>query len=226
VLTRLRPLVLGLAGVLAPALAAAQVGHPPAGSPYRELARGNSVTFFGGRFEGNGGSLGVGPNTAYTYGARFEFRSANPLSFGAALHRGTFERLIVEPRLPSNAGRVSGPVDQAVTFAEVGLQLNLTGSKTWNHLAPFVGASGGVAFGESTPADTSGYDFGRKFYFAPSAGVRIFFSDRLHLRGEARANFWKLSYPPIFRQQPDPVTPNESEWDLSPWFLVGLGYAL
>ncbi len=203
-LTRLRPLVLGLAGVLAPALAAAQVGHPPAGSPYRELARGNSVTFFGGRFEGNGGSLGVGPNTAYTYGARFEFRSANPLSFGAALHRGTFERLIVE----------------------VGLQLNLTGSKTWNHLAPFVGASGGVAFGESTPADTSGYDFGRKFYFAPSAGVRIFFSDRLHLRGEARANFWKLSYPPIFRQQPDPVTPNESEWDLSPWFLVGLGYAL
>ena len=94
--------------------------------------------------------------------------------------------------------------------------------------AGFTGAAGGLAFSSDVPADTSGYDFGTKFFFAPAAGTRVFFSSRLHLRAEFRANFWRLNYPLSFRQEPDPViiTGRDSEWDLSPWVLFGFGYTL
>ena len=123
---------------------------------------------------------------------------------------------------------VTGPVDQSVVFAEALITLNLTGGKTWNGFAPFVGVAGGFGFGSDVPADTSGYDFGTKFFFAPAAGTRVFFGDRVHLRAEFRANFWKLSYPPSFLAAPDPViiTGQDSEWDLSPWVLFGIGYTL
>jgi hypothetical protein len=91
-----------------------------------------------------------------------------------------------------------------------------------------VGVAGGFAFGSDVAADTSAYDFGTKFFFAPAAGTRIFLGDRLHLRAEARAHFWKLTYPVSFREGPDPfiITGADSEWDLSPWIRFGIGYTL
>ncbi|HEU5170353.1 MAG TPA: hypothetical protein VFU46_07440 [Gemmatimonadales bacterium] len=211
-----------------PALAAAQVGHPPASSPYRDIRQGSSLTFLGGRFMGNGGDVGVGPNTGWTYGGRFDLRAGRAVSLGLGLSSGQLERLIVDPFEDDPAQRASGPVDQRVTFAEALITLNLTGGKTWNHFAPFVGLVAGLGFSSDVPADTSGYEFGTKFFFAPAAGTRIFFGGRVHLRAEFRANFWKLNYPLSFRQEPDPViiTGADSEWDLSPWILVGLGYTL
>ena len=136
------------------------------------------------------------------------------------------------------ANRVSGPVDQTVTFAELNIQFNLTGGKTWHRLAPFVNVGTGVTFPTSTPADTSKFEFGKKIYLAPSAGFRVFLTDRLHLRGEARAVFWKLKYPSTFTAEP-PLQPgnppdhsnavitdgNTSEWTSSSWLQVGLGYS-
>jgi hypothetical protein len=121
---------------------------------------------------------------------------------------------------------VSGPVDQNVTFIEGVVTFNITGGKTWHGLAPFVSLIGGAAIGSSTPADPSGYNFGNKGFFAPTAGFRFFLGDRLHLRGEVRGNFWKLSYPPSFGIGTVPVTLDASEWNLSPWFGFGLGFIL
>jgi hypothetical protein len=205
-------------------LAGAQVGHPPSRSPYRDIAQGSSITVTGGYFLGNGGDVGVGPNSGSTFGARFDLRSGKALALGVGIGYGQLERLIVDPF----EDEVTGPVDQSIVFTEALVTLNLTGSKTWHRLAPFVGVAGGLAFSSDVPADTSGYDFGTKFFFAPTAGTRVFFSPRLHLRLEARAHFWRLNYPLSFRQEPDPViiTGADSEWDLSPWVLVGFGYTL
>jgi hypothetical protein len=218
-----RGFALGLALAL-PAAAAAQVGHAPARSPYRDIAQGGSITFTGGRFLGNGGDVGVGPNSGWTGGARFDFRSGRALALGLGVSYGQLQRLIVDPFVDE----VTGPVDQSVVTAEALITLNLTGGKTWHRLAPFVGLAGGFAFASDVPADTSGYDFGTKFFFAPAGGTRVFLSERLHVRLEARAHFWKLSYPLSFRQEPDPViiTGADSEWDLSPWILFGIGYTL
>jgi hypothetical protein len=124
-------------------------------------------------------------------------------------------------------------VDQTVSFAEVNLQFNVTGGKTWHRLAPFVGVGGGITFPSGTAADTSGFELGHKIYFAPHAGFRFFLTDRLHLRTDARVLFWKLNYPASFTRVPpdEPEAPpvitdgNTSEWTTSSWLQAGLGFS-
>ena len=75
-------------------------------------------------------------------------------------------------------------------------------------------------------------------YLAPYGGVRVFVTDRLSLRAEARAVFLKLTYPPTFEQEPplEPGNPplnsnavikdgNVSEWTTSSLFSVGLAFS-
>lgn len=222
---RLAPVLATLLALGGASAASAQVGHPPRSSPYHDLGKGSSFTLVGGRLLGNGGRLGVGPNSGNTYGVRFDLRASRALSLGLGVERGNLERLIIDPTKPVDE-RVTGPVDQNVTMAEALITLNLTGGKTWHGFAPFVGLVGGAAFAERTDADTSGYNFGTKAFFAPATGFRLFLGDRFHLRGEVRANFWKLSYPASFRNGTDPVTSDAKEWNLAPWFVVGVGLIL
>jgi hypothetical protein len=222
--------------LLASGTALAQVGHPPESSPYRDIRKGHAVSATGGYFGGTGGDLDVGPHQGEVFGARYDIRSGSTIQMGLAVSRGNLERFIVDPFVELDERR-TGPVSQSVTFAEFNLQFNVTGGKSWNRIAPFVGAGLGLAFAGDTPADTSRYEFGRKFYLAPSIGMRVFLSQRLHFRGEARAAFWKLNYPTTFQQEPveEPGTPenpnavipgnNLTEWTASPWLQLGLGYS-
>jgi hypothetical protein len=209
----------------------AQVGHPPRSSPYRDIRKGHTFTVLGGYFSGDGGTVNVAPHDGAVYGVRYDIRTGGTIQMGLGITHGNLERFIVDPFLPE-ASRKTGPVKQSVNFADLTLQFNITGGKTWHRLSPFVAASGGLAFAGDTPADTSGYKFARKFYFAPSIGARVFLSDRLHFRAEARATFWKLNYPVTFQREPTPQVPNPvivsgslSEWTTSSWLQVGLGYS-
>jgi hypothetical protein len=219
-----------------PALLAAQVGHRPESSPYRDIRKGHTVTPFFGQFGGSGGRFEIGPHDGQIYGLRYDVRTGSTIQIGLGFARADLQRLIVDP-FDSLSRRVSGPVDQTVTFAEVNLQLNLTGGKTWHRLAPFVGSGVGLTFPTSTPADTSRFELGKKIYLAPMVGVRIFVTDRLSLRGEARALFLKLKYPTTFEDEPaaEPGDPPDnsnavitdgrvSEWITSSVLTVGLGY--
>lgn len=221
---------------LAASSLSAQVGHSPESSPYRDIRKGHTVTATGGYFGGNGGDLNIGPHKGEVFGGRYDIRTGSTIQMGLGIARGNLQRFIVDPFVEL-AERRSGPVDQSVTFAEFNLQFNVTGGKSWNRIAPFIGAGLGLALASGTAADTSGYEFGRKFYLAPSIGTRVFLSNRLHFRAEARAAFWKLNYPTTFQQEPveEPGTPenpnaviqgdNLSEWTSSPWLQLGLGYA-
>jgi hypothetical protein len=215
--------------------AAAQVGHRPSSSPYRDIRRGHTITALGGHAGGSGGQFGIGPHDGTVFGGRYDIRTSRALQLGVGVMHGEFERLIVDPFVQLDR-RTSGPVQQQVTFTELDIQLNLTGNKTWHRLAPFVGAGAGVAFAGGTPADTSGFKFGRKFYFAPHAGVRVFVARRVHLRAEARTAFWKVSYPFTFQQEP-PLQPgtaenpnaviaggSTNEWTTNTWLQLGLGF--
>jgi hypothetical protein len=214
----------------------AQVGHRPADSPYRDIYKGHSVTGFGGYLGGSGGEFEIGPHGGAVYGVRYDIRTAGAIQFGLQLAQASLERLIVDPFVELE-NRVSGPVDQRVSFLEADLQLNLTGGKTWRGLAPFVGLGVGLALASGTAADTSDYKFGNKVYLAPHAGLRVFVTPRLHLRGDARLAFWKLNYPVSFTEEPElePGTPEDpnavisdgrtSEWATAPWLQIGLGYS-
>jgi hypothetical protein len=219
-------------GALLPGGIAAQVGHPPGSSPYNDIPRGHTVTAFGGLFGGTGGRFGIAPHDGAIFGLRYDIRTSSPIQLGVGFARGNLERLIVDPFV-AVADRVSGPVDQTVSFLELDLQLNLTGGKTWHRLAPFVGVGGGLTFASDTPADTSGFEMGKKVYLAPHAGFRFFLTDRLHLRTDARVIFWKLNYPASFSQEP-PADPNAppvitdgrvSQWATTSWLQAGLGFS-
>jgi hypothetical protein len=227
---------LAAALALGPVGAAAQVGHAPGKSPYHDIPKGHSFTATYGQFGGSGGEFGIGPHDGPAYGFRYDIRTGSTIQLGLGFARAELERLIVDPFVEL-ANRVSGPVDQTVSMAEVNLQFNLTGGKTWHRLAPFVGSGVGLTFASSTPADTSRFELGHKFYLAPYTGLRLYVTDRLSLRGEARAVFWKLKYPTTFQDEPalEPGTAENSnavitdgrlnEWTTSSWLLVGLAYS-
>ncbi|HTS88638.1 MAG TPA: hypothetical protein VMG41_09120 [Gemmatimonadales bacterium] len=230
-------LILALAAAWTPA--AAQVGHPPGSSPYRDIVPGMSVTALYGSVGGGGGVIGVGPHHGSSYGVRFDIRAGTPVQFGFALGYADLERLIVSAA-DSVAKRVSGPVSQNVVMIETAIQLNLTGKKSWNHLAPYLAGSIGVAVGSGLPAghpDSSGYKFGTKIYLAPTAGVRVMLGNSIQVRLEIRDLLWKLSYPSSYNVEPaaqpssDPTKPNSvlkggslTEWTGNREFRVGLGF--
>jgi hypothetical protein len=214
----------------------AQVGHPPGDSPFRDIRKGHTITATGGYFAGGGGQFKIGPHKGAMYGGRYDIRTGSTVQIGLGFAHGSVDRFIVNPFVRL-VNRTTGPVKQSLTLADIGFQLNVTGGKSWNRLAPFLAAGVGLAFAGDTPADTSRYDFGRKFYLAPSIGTRFFLSDRLHVRAEAKAVFWKLNYPATFQAEPveEPGTPedpnavipgdNLSAWTASPWLQIGVGYA-
>jgi hypothetical protein len=221
---------------LGPTLLSGQVGHPPQSSPYRDIRKGHTFTVTAGYFGGDGGDFGIGPHNGPLIGGRYDIRTAGALQIGFGVAYADLERFIVNPFV-TLANRRSGPISQSVIFTDLNAQFNISGGKSWHRIAPFFGLGGGLAFASSTPADTSGFDFGNEFYLAPSIGFRYFLGDRLHLRAEARATFWKLDYPPTFQQEPveEPGTvedPNAvirggnlDEWTSSSWLQAGLGYS-
>ncbi|HEX6644530.1 MAG TPA: hypothetical protein VF037_07630 [Gemmatimonadales bacterium] len=231
------PLATALLLAAAAAPIAAQVGHRPGTSPYEEIVDGHSITPVMGYFAGGGGRFGIGAHNGWTWGLRYDLRAGKTVQFGFSGARGALDRFIMDPFV-ALARRRSGPFDQTTTFADVTVQFNLSGAKTWHRLAPYTGVVLGVAFGEDLAADTSGYDFGSKFYVGPQAGARFFVTKNLHLRAEVRGLFWKVTYPESFGNEPpeEPGTPEEpnavipdakfDEWTLNPWFQVGVGYML
>lgn len=221
--------------LIVPAHLDAQVGHDPRTSPYRDIKHGSMLVPQAAFVRGGGGVLGIVPNSGVLYGARAEIGGAGPLLFGVEFATGTLERLIVDADAPV-ATRVTGPVDQGFSMAGINLKLNLTGGKTWRGLAPYVGGGAGLAWAGKVPADTSGWDYSRRIYLAPTIGVRVFLRENLYLRLEARSLFAKVTYPEAYREEParDPGTdesPNAvlagqrvKQWVAGGVYTVGLGF--
>ena len=222
---RILLLVLSLAGATP---LAAQVGYEPRDSPYRDLPHATGISALGAYFDGGGGSVGVGPHDGWLYGGRFQIRSNRSLSLGASVLYGNLQRRLLDPSAPAGE-RDKGLVDESMIITEAVIHMNLTGAKSWHRMAPFLGFGVGAAFGGNTPADSSGYEFGTKFSFAPFVGLRFYPTSRLALRGEMRGNLWKLSYPISYRTTTDDGTViiadgAVSEWVMQPVYVFGLSY--
>jgi hypothetical protein len=208
---------------------AAQVGHDPGHSPYRDVRRGGVGLITAGYFGGSRGRAGVGISNGPTGGLRYErwLGGAIGVSFGLAYGQTT--RFVVDPSKDSLT-RKTGPHNTDVILADVGLQLVLTGQKTWRGFAPYLGAAVGMALGGGSPPDSSGYQFGNKVTLAPEAGVRWYPTRRVSVRTDFRLVLWRLHYP-LSYQVPGPdgssVLPPDArpnEWTAHPWITIGLGW--
>jgi hypothetical protein len=213
----------------------AQVGHDPAHSPYRDILLHPGPVVLVGHLGADRGVAGAGTSNALTFGARYEIPAGKTLHFqftGAYLHG---DRFIINPGADSaSPGRKTGPFTSDLALVEVGMQLRLTGGKTWRGFAPYVGTGLGLIFDVNSPGDTtgSGYQFGTKLTLALATGVRWYPARHLMINADVRAQLWRLKYPISFHdatQASDgsrvlPLTQPLNDWTLHPWVSLGIGW--
>jgi hypothetical protein len=211
----------------------AQVGNDPANSPFRDIQLRAGPILFVGRLSNDRGRAGAGVSNALTIGSRYEVPAGRSLllSFSAAYLQG--DRFIIDPAADSSSpNRRTGPFDSNILLTDVGLQLRLTGAKTWRSVAPYVGIGVGLAFDLDSPGDTtgSGYRFGSRLTFSGATGIRWYPSRRLMLNADLRGQAWRLRYPVSFHTQaPDgsrvvPLEEALTDWTLHPWISLGVGW--
>ncbi len=220
--------------LVAPALAA-QVGHAPGDSPYRDIDPGTAWELYAGKVFGPGGPIPVGPRDGALVGGRVLLRARNTISIGFGFWSSLTQRTVLDPDA-SLANRYQGSVDQTLYGLEATILMNLTGGKSWHRIAPYVGAGIGLVK-SSAFTDPAGYEFGTKFYFAPTVGSRLIVNRRLYLKVEARGFAWKLGYPASYALEPsaEPGTadnPNavnptgrSGQYVLAPALAAGFGFA-
>ena len=183
----------GVVALLAAVPAAAQVGHEPESSPYRDLEHKQEITWLFGYVKARHDPAGIAPRSAVVTGARYEINLAGPLGFSADLTRSFSERLKLDPAKP-RATREVGMQSTPVYAADVALALDLTGRKSWNHLAPQLRGGLGVVASRAKD-DSSGFSFGTPFAFTFGGGLKFVPGGRLQLRMDVTDRVFKLSYP-------------------------------
>ena len=229
-----RWLILGTVLMSMPAsYVSAQVGHDPGTSPFRDIPLRSGPVFFVGRLTGDRGRAGAGTSNALTIGARYEIPAGRSivLLFSGAYLMG--DRFIIDPTADSSSPRRrTGPYDSNLLLTDFGLQLRLTGAKSWRGLAPYIGTGVGLVFDVDSPGDTTGsqYEFGTKLTLHGATGVRWYPSRRLTITADLRAQMWRLRYPTSFKTPaPDgsrviPVLDPSTDWTLHPWLSIGVGW--
>lgn len=185
----------GAVALLMAVPAAAQVGHEPESSPYRDLEHRQELTLLGGWVKARRDPAGVAPQSAPMLGARYEFNLAGPLALSSDFTAMFANRDVIDPAKPK-AQRVPRNESSTVYSADLALAMNLTGRKSWHHLVPQVRAGIGL-LRSSAADDSSGFRFGTPFAFSFGGGLKLVpgRTGRVQLRADFTDRVFKLSYP-------------------------------
>jgi hypothetical protein len=181
----------------------------------------------------NDEQIELGPQSGPLVTARYQIRFGGPLSGEVRVGFSPTERKVYAPTTETDP-ELFVPVEVgeesvALLMGEGGIVFHLTGPRTWNGLAPFLAASGGLATDiargselEDDIAETARYDFGPSFALGLGAGTDWFPTRRLSVRLEGRDHFWKI-------EAPTQIANLAGETKISEWthnFSVSIGAAL
>ena len=191
----MKAILCGVAALLMAIPAAAQVGHEPEDSPYRDLQHRQEITVLGGWVKARHDPAGVAPQSAPLVGARYELTLTGPLALSSDLTAMFANRDVIDPAKPK-AQRIPRNESATVYAADVALAMNLTGRKSWHHLVPQVRAGLGV-LRSAAADDSSGFRFGTPFAFSFGGGLKLVpgRTGRVQLRADFTDRLFKLSYP-------------------------------
>lgn len=174
--------------------AAAQVGHLPDNSPYRDVSIKQALTYFAGYYNAGKDPAGVAPTSAPMVGARYAIRLGGPVYFTGRLAGVFSERDVVDPTLPT-AQRRLGTTSVPLMFGDLGFDLLLTGAKSWHGLQPAVNTSVGLAADLSGKTDKSQYRVGTPFLFTYGPSLRIVPGGRWSWRLDLIDHYFRIRYP-------------------------------
>lgn len=174
--------------------AGAQVGYPPAQSPFTDIETRHTLTTFVGYFSAKRDPAKVAPQSGPIGGFMYEWRASGPVHLGMSLATIGSKRTYLDPARPI-ASRDLGTQTEPLYAADAFLSLSLTGERSWHHLIPMVGAGVGMVTNAKS-ADVGGFRFGTRFAFPFGAGVRWApGGGRFELRTDIKDWMYTIKYP-------------------------------
>jgi hypothetical protein len=206
-------------------------------SPYEHIERSQRAGAFAGYFflspdvaVDDTLAVAMGVRSAPVVGVRYGIRASGALDFQAALAVSPSSRDLWTAEYSADSLTATPvPLEESVAatlvLLDLGLRLALTGPRTWNGLAPYVGASGGLvtdvrgtfAAEEDIP-ETARFRLGPTFALGASLGTDWFPAPNTSLRLELQGMLWRLSTPDGFA--PLRAT-TRSEWNPGAGVTVG-----
>jgi hypothetical protein len=169
-------------------------------------------------------SAAMGHGSAPVVGLRYQIRASGPLSVEFAVSASEGKRKLFGPDFNADSTEVTAEdlgvsVPSTVVMADAGLRFHITGARTWNGLAPFVAASGGLVADVRGTMDEEGaaelsatevFRFGPSFAVAGALGTDWFPRQNASLRLELQGRLWRLHTPIGFQND---RTTEQSEWN-------------
>lgn len=196
-------------------------------SPYRFVDSKRDFGPYVGYVLGDGGAVDLGPNNGLAFGVRFGFRISDPIQLTANATYFPTDRDVIDPTAddaPVNLGTT--PMNLLLLSGR--LQFNLTGTRSWNRLMPYVIGGLGIAFDTSGEVSCGGsatdptcdllpterFDFGTSLLGQIGIGTAVIVSDRIGLRLTIENNIWKLNAPTAWSNTglDLPRVPPDSDW--------------
>ena len=200
-------------------------------SPYRFVETAQEAGAALGFLRPDRGRFSFGPGPGQVLGSHYQIRVGGPFSLqGVAAYMPT-TRDVIDPRRDEGDRKI-GEADATIASVDARLHFTLTGDRTWNRLAPHFVVGGGVAFdmapGQAIDGDLEGddrFEFGPSFLGVLGIGFSVSASERIVLRGESIATYWKLNTPRGYlRVDRDLGSPGESEWVSGVGLSFGAAY--
>lgn len=214
---------------LLPTAAAAQVGHAPSKSPFRDLEHRQELTWYGGVYRTTPDPANVGPKSGVTAGMHYELRMTGPAYFTANLSGVLTERRVVDPN-QLIVDRFVEDKSVAMLLADVGFALNLTGFKSWRGVVPTLGGGVGVGAAFDSP-DIGGYSIGYPLLLVLRPAIKIAPRGRWQGRIDAAHYFHRLRYPQTYFTKTTvdptvlPVDAEQSVWKRNLSLTAGITYS-
>jgi hypothetical protein len=215
---------------LAASTAHAQVGYPPARSPYLDLLYSQEITAVFGYYVGRDDPAGVAPKSAPLVGLHYEWRAGGPAHLTGELVRIASSRTVLDPSKPA-ATRDLGDQSWPLWSADVGLGMSLTGSRSWHQMVPEVKAGVGFMSDFKNNEDVGGFRYGTRFALTWGAALRYVPAvGRYQIRADLSNRLVSIRYPDLyFRPTATGVTPiltgrDQSVWRNNPSLSIGISY--
>lgn len=204
----------------------AQVGHRPDQSPYEDVKIGQSVSLSAGWFAFRRDLAGVGPEAAPFAQLRYDAAIGGPALLYARYSLAPTQRTLLAPAAVA-ANRKTGTPSTSMHVFDGGIDLALTGKKTWRRLVPSVAGGVGIV-SDFAAIDSGGYQFGAKFALSYGLGLKYVRGAGMQLRMDLNNFMWQYEYPErYFVQATDGTailtdTRNRTSWRSNWAFSAGV----
>lgn len=209
------------------AVAQAQVGYPPAESPFRDVFYRQEATVVAGYYAAGRDPVGVAPQGGPMVGARYEVRVGGPAQFAVRVARVFSERRILDPAKPEDE-RIIGTESWPLYLADLGITFNLTGQKSFRGFVPVATVGGGIASDFKGSEDIGGYRFGTAFALSYGAGIRWVSGGRYQVRLDVLDYLYQVRYPNSYFTPSGTLPPvrsgSQSAWTHNAAITLGGSY--